>query len=85
MTGWLHNPRKDSFIPGRARAKWLQTLCDPMDRSLPGSSDHGILQARVLERAAVGKQHVAKMVKVKLSCPLAPHPVKDDVVRLCNS
>ena len=26
-----------------------QTLCDPMDCSLPGSSLHGILQARVLE------------------------------------
>ena len=25
------------------------TLCDPMDCSLPGSSDHGILQARLLE------------------------------------
>ena len=33
-------------------AKLLQscrTLCDPMDRSLPGSSFHGILQARILE------------------------------------
>ena len=25
------------------------TLCDPMDRSLPGFSVHGILQARILE------------------------------------
>ena len=25
------------------------TLCDPMDYSLPVSSDHGILQARILE------------------------------------
>ena len=25
------------------------TLCDPMDYSLPGSSDHGILLARILE------------------------------------
>ena len=25
------------------------TLCDPMDCSLPGSSAHGIFQARVLE------------------------------------
>ena len=25
------------------------TLCDPMDSSLPGSSIHGIFQARVLE------------------------------------
>ena len=25
------------------------TLCDPMDRSLPGSSVHGIFQARIME------------------------------------
>ena len=29
------------------------TLCDPMDYSLPGSSVHGILQARVLEWVAI--------------------------------
>ena len=29
------------------------TLCDPMDCSLPGSSIHGILQARILEWVAV--------------------------------
>ena len=37
-------------------AKLLQscpTLCDPMDYSLPGSSVHGILQARILEWVAV--------------------------------
>jgi len=28
------------------------TLCDPMDCSLPGSSVHEILQARILEWAA---------------------------------
>ena len=38
------------------RAKSLQsclTLCNPMDCSLPGSSVHGILQARVLEWVAM--------------------------------
>ena len=29
------------------------TLCDPMDCSLPGSSVHGILQARILERVVM--------------------------------
>ena len=29
------------------------TLCDPMDCSLPGSSVHGISQARVLEWVAI--------------------------------
>ena len=28
-------------------------LCDPMDCSLPGSSAHGIFQARVLEWVAI--------------------------------
>ena len=29
------------------------TLCDPMDCGLPGSSVHGIFQARILEWAAI--------------------------------
>ena len=29
------------------------TICNPMDGSLPGSSVHGILQARVLEWVAM--------------------------------
>ena len=39
-----------------AAAKSLQsclTLCDRMDCSLPGSSVHGIFQARVLEWVAI--------------------------------
>ena len=41
---------------GGASAKSLQscpTLCDPIDGSPPGSSVHGILQARVLEWGAI--------------------------------
>ena len=37
-------------------AKLLQsysTLCNPMNYSLPGSSAHGILQARILEWVAI--------------------------------
>ena len=37
-------------------AKWLQsclTLCNPMDSSPPGSSVHGILQARILKWVAM--------------------------------
>ena len=47
--GWL------SYVH-EVRAKSLQscsTLCDPMDCSPPGSSVHGILQARVLEWTAM--------------------------------
>ena len=37
-----------------AKLLWLcLTLCDPMDWHLPGSSVHGILQARMLEWVAV--------------------------------
>ena len=34
-------------------AQSYPTLCDPMDCNLPGSSIHGILQARVLEWVAI--------------------------------
>ena len=39
-------------LSAAAAAKLLQsclTLCNPMDCSLPGSSIHGVFQARVLE------------------------------------
>ena len=34
-------------------AQSCMTLCDPMDCSLPGSSIHGIFQARALEWGAI--------------------------------
>ena len=37
----------------REVAQSCLTLCDPMDCSLPGSSVHGIFQARVLEWVAI--------------------------------
>ena len=40
----LKNTKSESEV-----AQSCPTLCDPMDCSLPGSSLHGILQARVLE------------------------------------
>ena len=44
-------------------AQFCPTLSDPMDRSLPGSSIHGIFQARVLEWGVIafseGKAKVA--------------------------
>ena len=42
--------------PRTTTAKSLQlclTLCDPVDHSPPGSSVHGILQARILEWVAM--------------------------------
>ena len=34
-------------------AQLCPTLCDPMDCGLPGSSDHGILQARIQELVSI--------------------------------
>ena len=42
-----------SAVPGRSAR-----LCDPMGCSPPGSSDHGILQARVLEWVAMPLQGI---------------------------
>ena len=39
------------------------TLCDTMDCSLPGSSIHGIFQARVLEWVAVYLPTKVRLVK----------------------
>ena len=39
--------------PGSEVAQSYPTLCDPMDCSLPGSSVHGIFQARKLEWVAI--------------------------------
>ena len=42
------------------------TLRDPMDCSLPGSSVHGILQARVVEWGAIAFSNVLTKVAEKL-------------------
>ena len=54
---WKHTTTCSDFQPSAAAAKSLQscpTLRDPMDCSLPGSSVHGIFQARILEWGAIG-------------------------------
>ena len=40
-------------MPACSIASVCPTLCDPTDYSPPGSSVHGILQARILEWAAI--------------------------------
>ena len=44
-------------------AQSCPTLSNPMDCSLPGSSVHGIFQARVLEWGAIGFSMVMLVVK----------------------
>ena len=49
-----------------AAAKLLQsclTLCDPIDCSSPGSSAHGILQARILEQVAISFSRGSSQLK----------------------
>ena len=57
------------YLAAAAAAKSLQscpTLCDPIDGSPPGSSVHGILQARTLEWGAISSSNARKWkVKVK--------------------
>ena len=64
------------------------TLCDPVDHSPPGSSVHGILQARILEEVAIsfsipkvsswfsilkeGKKEISNTEVVSLSLDLFP-------------
>ena len=40
------------------------TLSDPMDCSLPGSSVHGIFQARVLEWVGISCTHILTRISV---------------------
>ena len=47
----------------REVAQSCPTLCDPMDCSLPGSSVHGIFQARVLERGAIAFSVIASPLR----------------------
>ncbi|XP_061242320.1 zinc finger protein 677-like isoform X2 [Bos javanicus] len=43
----------DNFSPEVLVAQSCLILCDPMDHSPPGSSVHGIFQARILEGVAI--------------------------------
>ena len=56
-------------------AKSLQsclTLCDLMDCSPSGSSDHGILQARILEWVAMSSSGDLPDVGIEPASPAAP-------------
>ena len=44
---------KSELVSVCMHAQLCQTLYDPMDCSPPGSSVHGIFQARILERVAM--------------------------------
>ena len=44
---------QDLLVQFSSIAQLCSTLCNPMDCSLPGSSVHGLFQARVLEWGAI--------------------------------
>ena len=52
-------------------AQSCPTLSDPMDCSLPGSSVHGISQARVLEGGAIAFSECKKILHNKSTLPSA--------------
>ena len=53
-----------------ADGQWCLTLCDPMDCSPPGSSVHGILQAKILEWGAMPSSRGSSQIwdKTRISC-----------------
>ena len=60
MLAWILDDTEEQSLPANALtshcAQLLQscpTHCSPMDCSLPGSSVHGIFQARILEQLAM--------------------------------
>ena len=51
---WVENcKRRSQGIFASEVAQSCPTLCDPVDCSPPGSSIHGILQARIVEWVAI--------------------------------
>ena len=46
------------------------TLCNPVDCSLPGSSVHGIFQARVLEWVAISFSKESSQPGIELTSPV---------------
>ena len=64
-------------------AQSCPTLCDPMDCNLPGSSVHGIFQARILEWVAISFSNIycyhtfssVQFSSVTQSCPTLCDPM----------
>ena len=66
-------PAQSSIVPASSVAQLCLTLCDPRDCSPPGSSVHGISQARILEWAAISSSRdllnpVIEPVSPAVSC-----------------
>ena len=60
-------------VRARTCAQSCPTLCDPIDCSPPGSSVHGILQARIMQRVAISSSRgifLTQGLNPHLSCLL---------------
>ena len=66
---WLNQVLSHSVVSDSLWPLW--TLCNPMDHSPPGSSVHGILQARILEWVAIAFS-VLSSKKRKMGFPGSP-------------
>ena len=53
-------------------AQMCPTFCDPMGCSLPGSSVHGILQARILEWVAISSSRDLLDPGIEPVSPMSP-------------
>ena len=73
----LKNPYIFIYILGKWSevAQLCPTLCDPMDCSLPGTSVHGIFQARILEWVAISFSRGSSqpMDQTQVSCIVGRH------------
>ena len=56
------------------------TLCDPIDSSPPGSSVHGILQARTLEWGAIAFSAIIVWSQVNNREGTQPHPSTENCI-----
>ena len=89
MPGWMKH-KLESRLPGEtsitsdtqillllllSRFKSCPTLCNPIDGSPPGSSVPGILQARILEWAAISVSNACMHAKLLQSCPTLCDPM----------
>ena len=68
-----HSVTSTSFFTWKKESEVAQscpTLCDPMDCSLPGSSLHGILQAKILEWVAISFSRGSSQLRdwTRVSC-----------------
>ena len=69
LTGILHRGARWAKVREVAKSQSGLTVCDSRDCSPPGSSVHGILQARILEWVAMPSSRGSSQPRGKNPCP----------------